>query len=525
MPRKRTGAVEPFTTADGKLRFRARILLEDGTRHREPVPEGHSKARARDYTAYLQEREDQDGAIYKAKQERLRRIAEDVGTEAPGETSDAWHKRFCDSREGKIADMGTARARWRKWISPHIGPTPIAEVTRKDIEAVRNAIDAAIEEDLIAPKTGQNIWSELTNAFRHAVNSKRPDLQVRESNPCEGVIPPEDGAARRKPWFYPREVTQLLGCEKIPLDCRELYAVAAFLYLRPGELYELRFCDIDLAANMVSITRAWEWSSRTVGPPKTRNGIRDIQIPVNLRPLLERMAKGKRPDQKVVPAIERTGKHRTAALLREHLALAGVDHARLSRDDATHMAANFRTFRDSGITWLALEGVDSMKMLRRAGHDEISTTMGYVKAAEDHSQGAIGVPFPPLPESLICGTLECASGSGSADLGGIGCNGSMDHASEFPHNLAESDVSRRLRFPAPPQLNQQVPQLVAHSVALSSPPEGSSDAVVTALLRALEVASAQGNCDAIIAVTEELKARRLERAGVVPIGSKAKRQT
>jgi hypothetical protein len=40
------------------------------------------------------------------------------------------------------------------------------------------------------------------------------------------------------------------------------------------------------------------------------------------------------------------------------------------------------------------------KIQRRAGHDEIAMTLGYVKMAEDLS-GAIGEPFPPLPRSLL----------------------------------------------------------------------------------------------------------------------------
>ena len=42
-------------------------------------------------------------------------------------------------------------------------------------------------------------------------------------------------------------------------------------------------------------------------------------------------------------------------------------------------------------------GVD--KIMRRAGHDMMQTTMGYVKQTEDLT-GDLGVPFAPLPESL-----------------------------------------------------------------------------------------------------------------------------
>jgi hypothetical protein len=67
---------------------------------------------------------------------------------------------------------------------------------------------------------------------------------------------------------------------------------------------------------------------------------------------------------------------------------------------ATTMPINFRSWRDTGITWLALAGVDVAKMQRRAGHDALSTTLGYVKVAEDLT-GSIGEPFPSLPAALL----------------------------------------------------------------------------------------------------------------------------
>ena len=43
-------------------------------------------------------------------------------------------------------------------------------------------------------------------------------------------------------------------------------------------------------------------------------------------------------------------------------------------------------------------GVD--KICRRAGHDQIQTTMGYLKQAEDLT-GNLGEPFGALPKELI----------------------------------------------------------------------------------------------------------------------------
>src|SRR4029077_608566 len=65
-------------------------------------------------------------------------------------------------------------------------------------------------------------------------------------------------------------------------------------------------------------------------------------------------------------------------------------------DSATTMRVNFRSLRDSGITWEALAGRPVDRIQSRAGHEHISTTLGYVKAVED-LKGKFGTPFVPLP--------------------------------------------------------------------------------------------------------------------------------
>ena len=70
-------------------------------------------------------------------------------------------------------------------------------------------------------------------------------------------------------------------------------------------------------------------------------------------------------------------------------------------DTATTVQVNFRSWRDSGITWLALSGVPVDRSMRRAGHDAVQTTMGYVKQAEDMTGGELGEPFAPLPSKLL----------------------------------------------------------------------------------------------------------------------------
>src|SRR5262249_23518023 len=112
------------------------------------------------------------------------------------------------------------------------------------------------------------------------------------------------------------------------------------------------------------------------------------------------LRQGKGHDDKVVPIIERAGENKAALILRDHRATAGVTHPRLTESSAPQMPIGFRSWRDTGITWAAIDGVDVYKLQRRAGHDSVETTGGYVKEAEDREK-LRGRVFPTLPNELV----------------------------------------------------------------------------------------------------------------------------
>jgi integrase len=411
MPARRTGTVESFRRANGSVYYRARIWLGDESRIRVDVPVKYAhpagglsaEERAKLYAAAIQEREDKTGELLVQKRQRM---AASKSSEA--ESCSAYRERLNAYRlELGRRTLRHERSAWRKWIQPRIGHLPIAKTTRDDVEGIRDALDEQIAlhrrtggNEGISGKRARNIWTVMTTTFKAAMSAKRRDLRVRTDNPCSGVLPPERTESRRRTFIYPNEMLRLLACRNVPLEWRRLYAVGCFLYLRPGELQALTAGDVDLDADVVHVTKAWDEESREVKQPKTHYGIRDVPIHPNLRPLLERLKNGKNHADALVPIMAKRSSFERARTLRTHMAKAKISRARLTENTATTMHIGFRSLRDTGITWLALAGVDVAKMQRRAGHDDISTTMGYVKVAEDIG-GKLGEPFPPLPASLL----------------------------------------------------------------------------------------------------------------------------
>ncbi len=348
---------------------------------------------------------------------RLVREAKDRAAAAAdgSETCNAYFKRHARWRElDGLRDVRKERTIWNKWLAPSIGERPIAAVTRDEVEAIREHLDSQValrvREGLqrgISGDTAQNIWSVLRTLFRASVGSRHPDLRVRTADPASGIQRPVDAPSRGKTFLYPVEFWSLVACMRVPRRWREIYAIATYLYVRPEELEPLTWNDVDWVGEKVIVSKSVD--GRTHEPKqsvKTRAAVREVPIEPELLPLLERMHQQRESDDaRIVPAMgEINDKHR-AQLLRKHLREAGVTHReRLFQSTDLLRPIDFRSLRDTGITWMALRGDTLQSMRRRAGHKDIETTDGYIKMAEDETRGTMGMPFSPLPPELVRGS-------------------------------------------------------------------------------------------------------------------------
>lgn len=549
---KRTGTIEPYRTAEGKTGYRGRVRLADGSRRSVDVPAkySYSEDRARLYIAGAQEREDQTGELLADKNRRASaKIVGAVTSSSPaGETCDEWIERFIKyQRELGMTDATKKRSRWMKWISPKIGAKPMTLVTRNDVEDIRDALDVAIAawkrdgacKTTITGKTAMNAWSALTSSFRAATSGKRRDLRILDGkpNPCVGVEPPGDRdsrKARRKTFLYPKESALLLACEAISLEWREVYALALYTYLRPGELRVLTHADINLDDGVINVTKAWDYVDEKVKAPKTRNGVRRVPIDAQLMPLLRRMREEATDlSAPIARHLVLYGEDHLAESFRKHLKLAGVDRAELHISTPTHVQSNFRSCRDSGITWLAMSGVSVDKIMRRAGHDHIQTTMGYVKLAEDLT-GDLGEPFGPLPPSLLGGSATIqlpserktdpkrpvSSGKKGWAQRDLKPEGDVPN-SVSPHNPSNVDdeADAAIELASTPKYTA-TRDAVTEKVAATEP----VDVVESALAHALTEAASVGRFDVVAQLAGELQARRLAHTSNV-IAINAKRVT
>jgi len=369
----------------------------------------------------------------------------------------------------------------------------------------------------------------VTKLFSDSCESKAAALRVRSDNPCTGVRGPDRGEHKGKQWLYPSEASKLLACAEVPLRWRRLYALAAYLYLRPGELAALEWRDVSLEHGYVNVHQALDLRTGRAKPTKT--GItRKVPIHLSLRPLLELMKKEANGQGRVVQNTHenKDAEHGMPPLedlaetLRTHLGRANVDRAELREDRTTTKRITFYDLRATGITWEVLDGTEHVRIMQRAGHRNFATTQGYIREAEAVGLD-VGTPFPTLPASLVLGPQSVDRESSRES--------SPSTSTQRPSKKTARSVASPTGFegdkiPQIPQESGESPQPGPTGQTADTPgkPAESGDpetirddslelggVVESALADALIAATREHRWDTVSQLAEELRARRETR--------------
>lgn len=168
-----------------------------------------------------------------------------------------------------------------------------------------------------------------------------------------------------------------------------------YLFPRAGELRALEWRDVDLEHGIVHVHQAFERRSREVQTTKSGKG-RRVPIEPTLMPLLRAMHRESGGVGLVCPIPSRM-----ASRVRQWLTVAKVTRKELTDETSkTTKSLSFHDLRATGITWCAVRGDDSLKIMSRAGHEDFATTKIYLRTAESVGTG-FGDVMPPLPDCLL----------------------------------------------------------------------------------------------------------------------------
>jgi integrase len=253
-------------------------------------------------------------------------------------------------------------------VLPVLGGYRLAEIRRRDIQ---DLVEKLIGEGLSASSI-RNAIDPLRAVFRRAV--RREDVAV---NPTQDLDVPHD-RGRRERVATPAEARKLL--DALPDTDRCLWATALWTGLRRGELRELRWSDIDLDANIITVSRTLDDGGVAVSA-KTEAGNREVPILSVLRAelLAHKLATGRRGDDLVfgrtatLPFIPSTVRRRAIAAWQA----AGLDPIALH--ECRHTAAS--EMRAAGLDFKLIQAI--------IGHSSVTTTFDrYTHVSRDHLRAA-----------------------------------------------------------------------------------------------------------------------------------------
>lgn len=307
------------------------------------------------------------------------------------------------SRARGAEDVNGSRGIFRKWIAPRFADFVMRDVTRETLEQFAEWLDEQVAEGVIAAKSAGNIWGEITVGFAFATRGKNKhgknlSLRVLDVNPAETAAGPDGGTDKQKPFLRPDEVVRLLSCELVPLERRQVYAVAIYTAMRQGELRALRVRDVDFEAMQITVTRQLK-NGREKARTKTGRA-RIVQIEPNLVPLLRMLVEGKGGDERVLSV---RAHNRCASHLREDLLVAKCtrDALHVPKSDPLRVHIKFHNLRDTCLTHMSVRRDPPQDVQWRAGHTTSTMTEAYIVNARYEAGANFGVPLGPLPQAMI----------------------------------------------------------------------------------------------------------------------------
>lgn len=160
--------------------------------------------------------------------------------------------------------------------------------------------------------------------------------------------------------------------------------------MRSGELYSLRWTDVDLVTGKINISKAWTRYNGE-GPTKTAKN-RICPISNECRKFLEKLKLQYAKDSEyVLPRIWEWDQGEQARVLKSFCQEIGITPIK------------FHDLRATFITQMLNNGVPLSKVMAIVGHSSLKTTQGYLRLSGKDIEGAtedLNIQVPEVVEGL-----------------------------------------------------------------------------------------------------------------------------
>ena len=263
-----------------------------------------------------------------------------------------------------------------------------AEAEKRDLEwlqpsTINDWLNSLMKQ--VTPNTAGNHLKRLSQAFSEAVK-----FRYLKENPCSPISAPTESHKPEKEVFTQGQVEALLRiAEK---EWKGVILLGFYCGLRLGDAVSLRWKDVDLSTNWISLT-----------PEKTRRLEKMVRIPIHpdLHEYLMSLDGSDDPEAFVHPALAEKkvpGKSGLSLRFSKIVSSAGIKSRLLRPQKHTEAltrrhkvrSLTFHSLRHTATSWLANEGVPDDVRMKLVGHSDKAVHAKYSHHDERALREAIG---------------------------------------------------------------------------------------------------------------------------------------
>ena len=258
-------------------------------------------------------------------------------------------------------------SRYRKWIKPHLSHIPLEDIGPFHLEKLKKAM----KDEGKALQTIKHVLAIV----RHAFNLAADWGFYKGENPVKKIKLPPKLDNKRIRFLTPEEANDLLEeLRRVSMQTHDEALIALHCGLRAGEIYNLRWADINFKTGEIHIKNSKSGDSRFVFMD---DAIKDM--------LLRREPEDLDPSSYVFPDKNGNRKKTVSKAFFKAVDRLGLnDGIEDPRDKVV-----FHTLRHTFASWLAMDGTPLLTLKELMGHKSIEMTERYSHLMPDHKRKAV----------------------------------------------------------------------------------------------------------------------------------------
>lgn len=298
-----------------------------------------------------------------------------------------WFEQCLKRMKTQLRPSTVANYDWKvkKWIHPHWRDLEIHQITRSDVyETIYEKCS-----EIVTPHSRKTLLKMVKRIFQMAIEEG-----ILDRNPCSGITMKVPEVEQKVLTNSEVEIF-LLQAKATGHRLYPMWALALLTGMRSGELFALRWTDIDLDARIISVSRQWT-SKNGFGPTKTQRS-RVVPISDDLLHFLKELKIQRGAEESVLPRFTEWQNGEQAKMTREFCSAIGVTPVK------------FHDLRATFITNLLARGESLARVMSIVGHTQIKTTNGYLRKAGVDVKGGtdkLGYALPRESEGNVLSIVK-----------------------------------------------------------------------------------------------------------------------